>query len=57
VRLVDDAEQRFDRDSRAVVIMVEPDTKRIHKDFADVARTKQVLTSLSDRHAASAVCG
>jgi DGQHR domain-containing protein len=46
VGLVDDAEQRFDGDSLAVVIVVEPDIKRIHQDFADAAQTKQIPASL-----------
>lgn len=46
VGLVDDPDQRFDGDSLAVVIVVEPDTKRIHQDFADAAQTKQIPASL-----------
>ncbi|MBF6339485.1 DNA sulfur modification protein DndB [Nocardia abscessus] len=46
VGLVDDAEQRFDGDSMAVVIVVEPDIKRVHQDFADAAQTKQIPASL-----------
>lgn len=46
VGLVDDAEQRFDGDSIAVVIVVEPDIRRIHQDFADAAQTKQIPASL-----------
>lgn len=44
--LVDDADQRFDGDSLAVVIVVEPDIKRVHQDFADAAQTKQIPASL-----------
>ena len=44
--LVDDPDHRFDGDSLAVVIVVEPETKRIHQDFADAAQTKQIPASL-----------
>ncbi|MGW4365453.1 DNA sulfur modification protein DndB [Nocardia takedensis] len=44
--LVEDEEQRFEGDSLAVVIVVEPSTKRIHQDFADAAQTKQIPASL-----------
>ena len=46
VGLVDDAEQRFDGDSLAVVIVVEPNIVRVHQDFADAAQTKQIPASL-----------
>lgn len=39
-------DERFERDSMAVLLVVEPDIGRIHQDFADAAQTKQIPASL-----------
>ncbi|MBL8181448.1 MAG: DNA sulfur modification protein DndB [Blastocatellia bacterium] len=41
---VDD--DRFEKDSMAVLLVVEPDMSRIHQDFADAAQTKSIPASL-----------
>jgi DNA sulfur modification protein DndB len=41
-----ESESSFMGDSISVVIVVEPETSRIHQDFADAARTKQIPASL-----------
>lgn len=44
--VLDQDGSNFDGDSIAVLIVVEPDLERIHQDFADAARTKQIPASL-----------
>ncbi|ACU37646.1 DNA sulfur modification protein DndB [Actinosynnema pretiosum subsp. pretiosum] len=43
---IDDPESAFMSDGISVVIVIEPDTARIHQDFADAAQTKQIPASL-----------